>query len=1342
MLILFTFITIAHSQIPDRFRYLADKALANSKTKKLKTLREPSKPPGYYETPNYHFELLETLTSSSSNDIKGYSIDKSYIALVKRKNYNLKENFVFVDTETDTLYKVSDIVASENNVAIHKCEETSIFKIMTNFELHFRSKSQKINTKKKGSSISPQESANFEYSYNWNAETNLPTYETVQETPLQYGYGGAFKVEIDMTFSFNSLRDIKFAGQVEFEGFMGAGIKVESNYEHNFEDIELLGKSFAIPNFALDKQFHFVTIKIGGFLNLNSQLRGLKLIIPVGFEYFKGYKAHAKKYIEITPYTTTDSDWIMNIQPLPEENNADTTDVLQTIESAKFEGTLNIALSFSFNIEIASLKKKFEFGINSPIKCTFSLDTTLCLFPYLSAVVEIPFNMFVTIPSIEILGITIIKEDYNQVDLVKIKITTPKFCIGPNAGIEQAQNKIQTPEEITVSINGFPYDYTWKDGETTKLLKAKIPEEYIGSYFLLLNQHCTASIEGNSKSLNANINYIKITDSTVNFAIQKSTEAKSYFSVCYTYLPSDEVPLSYFGVINEYHFAKNLFNAILLPIIGDRIYLMTNPVLEIYKMATINEETLFVLFKKFSDDAEVKLTLQYTQITDLQPFLDVDLTYAYDINHLEGVEIDYEEYDYAVYCNNAKSIILKQNNEIIAEVNEDQKIAGLFTFSIPIDTTGIVTFIPVCKDETGKMCQLSYTPTSTGYDVIKYPNRDGISTTGSGFYVEAIPVKSGEKIDYYKTYKESISKITSYTSTEPISIVPKYESSKTRDATNEKRVCLYKSDDSTVILPFSRKYFSEHLEELLEQLHINVQNDDYSGINSDDDGCIVFPSSFLPSGETNIEIKHLVKEVCDIPIVEINIEDPGQSEGSNEPENSSENEPEVPSENDPVKPDKIKYYCICSDDSICKECTNGIQTNEVQTSSSISQDPGTDVTIRIYSNAEISSSIFTQDHDVVVDSRFNLNITNADNVDVSDTTKLKVDKLSFTSGENVNIKPKSSELKITLSTVAAGKDFNVEISDSLKLTVTNQGSNIIAPTLNIKGTGEVNTYDYPFDKITSDPTVKLIKGVSIICKPQENGEKCDQTSYKDYKVLNHFQNMESNFDKNSKICIFLHTYNDAYIDVDINRLDSQELLLVKQSSSLLLEETTKLRVLSTTVLSNNRNNVVLEGSKGSTSLGNDYVEDLVVGFDKLTVKQDESYNTQQPKITVQAQSKNSIIVIDDSVQFAYQSYKLDSTVDGSEISVYYGDRDTSELPSNWEMTDKIEEIQPKPGLPPPEKDGKGGLGKSAIIGIVVAVVVVVIAVVAVLVYIFVIRKKRRQDTDDENDDKNNDNMNI
>ncbi len=97
---------------------------------------------------------------------------------------------------------------------------------------------------------------------------------------------------------------------------------------------------------------------------------------------------------------------------------------------------------------------------------------------------------------------------------------------------------------------------------------------------------------------------------------------------------------------------------------------------------------------------------------------------------------------------------------------------------------------------------------------------------------------------------------------------------------------------------------------------------------------------------------------------------------------------------------------------------------------------------------------------------------------------------------------------------------------------------------------------------------------------------------------------------------------------------------------------------------------------------------------------------------------------------------------GYPISVYYGDRDTSELPSNWEMTDKIEEIQPKPGLPPPEKDGKGGLGKSAIIGIVVAVVVVVIAVVAVLVYIFVIRKKRRQDTDDENDDKNNDNLNI
>lgn len=248
--------------------------------------------------------------------------------------------------------------------------------------------------------------------------------------------------------------------------------------------------------------------------------------------------------------------------------------------------------------------------------------------------------------------------------------------------------------------------------------------------------------------------------------------------------------------------------------------------------------------------------------------------------------------------------------------------------------------------------------------------------------------------------------------------------------------------------------------------------------------------------------------------------------------------------------------------------------------------------------------------------------------------------------------------------------------------------------------------------------------------------------------MNNFQSMENEFDDNTKIYVFLHTYNEAYVDVDIKKLNGQDLFLIKKTSSLLLEDTAKLRILSTTVLSNNKNNIKLEGSKCLALLDNNYASDLVVDFnDKLTIKQDDEYTEKKPKITLQAQSENPIIVVDESLQFEYQDFFIDTTKEESKVTLYYGDRELTEKP-DWETSEKVEVEPPKAGQPPKEEGGgeggdggSNGLPKGAIIGIVVGVVVVVIIVVVVLVYIFVIRKKR-QNTDNEDDENDIDNSNI
>ena len=68
MLTLFAFLFLAKSYIPDEFK-----------------------------KDNYHYNLLKTFSDSNTNDIKGYALDKSHVTIVKRKNFNISEDFIFVD---------------------------------------------------------------------------------------------------------------------------------------------------------------------------------------------------------------------------------------------------------------------------------------------------------------------------------------------------------------------------------------------------------------------------------------------------------------------------------------------------------------------------------------------------------------------------------------------------------------------------------------------------------------------------------------------------------------------------------------------------------------------------------------------------------------------------------------------------------------------------------------------------------------------------------------------------------------------------------------------------------------------------------------------------------------------------------------------------------------------------------------------------------------------------------------------------------------------------------------------------------------------------------------------
>lgn len=1301
-------------------------ALTSSRQKIPKSLREATKSPGYYEGINYHYTLLKTTTSINTHDIKGFAADQSHLAVIKRKKFNIKGDFIFVDPDTEKFYSVHKPLATEDNIAIYEIKETSIFEIMTDFELRFKSIREEPMNIKSDNTQSQAESITKEYNYQWDKTKNVPEYKNIGNTAIQYGYGISTKIILEASLTFKGFSDVKFIGTAEFEAFLGGGVKIPDNTEIKFDDQEYNSDKFKIPGIGKSFSFFGVKIAFGAFFNIDLKLMDMVINIPVGFNYFIGYKAHAMKYFEITPNTFIDNEWKLDLIPLSNENQKVLKNLEDTITSASFEATLKLIPMISFDINITSLKLNAKVGLGIPIQMKISFDKETCSFPYLKAKVDIPFSMLFYFPEIKILGKVIIEEIDNEITLDKLKVDFSPVCISQDLFKEAEPD--QDPDKIdytTISLteNSKDYTYTWKSGENERYFKVNVPDLCNENYLFFVTEKGTVHFEAESNTIPKNdmngyafdYDFVKVTGNTVTFLLKKKlpkwTDAIIHFY--FVYVEDGNVPIAKYTDLNEFHFKNGLYTPLLFPLAGNRIQGVSDkPGMGIPAQYTVRED-LVLLFLSLTDSDEAHLALTYSRIGDKEPYLNYDLSNVakiYEIAAPGSIKEDY--FLFYIFCDNAKSVELKQNGKVlytaIEERQEGEKddtaMKGRFIFKLPITLKGKITFVPVCKDETGMMCQLTYKALDvSGYYLIRYPSLDGISTTGSGFYVEAIKLNAEQSFNYYKTYKESIQTISGY-SDDPIVVNPKYETLPTKSSF--KRVCLY-DDETKNIIPFSRKYYTENLNDLLTQLNLKVPENDYSGISSDENGCVVFPASLLPSEDAKI---YLTKEVSDIPIVPIE------------------------------RPDiDIKYVCICENESLCSECTKGIESNEVETGSSISSDPGDGIEIRVYSETKLSSSIFTKNHKVIVDPRFNLVLTNVEKIDLSDLNAIKYDNLAFSSGDNVFAQPKSSQLSFNFPETENKLNVNIDLPDSftdkLKLVVSNKGESKVGSNLFIRGKGEVNTLDYPYEKITFDTKVRGFKGVTIVCVPDEKGETCKHDSLDDYKVLSSIEKVETKFEKYVKVYFYLHTFNTTYFDVEINKFDGQDLILVESSSVSLLSEPAKLRILSTTELLNSNNNAKISGSQGSVTFDHKYVNNLVVGFnDKLTIKQDEDLNGKKPKINLQAQSENAVIVIDDSVKVENSEFNLDSEKENAKVTIYYGDKSKEEIDGLISGNEKVE-VETQPGKPeePEEPKGKGS-NKGVIIGVVVAVVVVVIVVVVVLVYIFVIRKKKHNESSNENDE--------
>lgn len=430
-----------------------------------------------------------------------------------------------------------------------------------------------------------------------------------------------------------------------------------------------------------------------------------------------------------------------------------------------------------------------------------------------------------------------------------------------------------------------------------------------------------------------------------------------------------------------------------------------------------------------------------------------------------------------------------------------------------------------------------------------------------------------------------------------------------------------------------------------------------------------------------------------------------------------------------------KYLCLCIDDNSYNKCQQGID-GIIKKWDVIRKDPGRDVQIRVFSNVEIKNNVFKKEHDVFLNYECQVNLTRIKTVYQNIDKGLKIEKLIFRNGTNILLKPRENVLNIYMKEFTPGPYFSIDIDKYLSLKVPNIGNeNSAASRLHVGGKGELNVFDYPFDKINRlrlGDNIKLIKGIYVICGSRNGDSICSYES--DYKKIDNYADFDNSFDTNSKIVVLLNSLSNN-MDVRLNRLNHQSIQFIRTtfSKNTLQSDPVKLRFLSTNELVGKAESEIdLSNSFGGVSLNSSDSDLFVVGFDDtLTIKQEDSISHNLNGIVIQPSNDKVTINIDESVDLEKQKLKIE-TENNKPISITIVSNnkniDQSKLNGLFDFDPKsvvIEDViyDEEPDSKPKSASKKNKLTTTGIVAIVVVAAVIVI--VAFIGVIFAVREKKK-----------------
>lgn len=306
--------------IPPEFQELVNRAILNSQQKISREQREETKYPQFYEYEKISFTLTKTLTNSQTFDIKGFAADQKNAAVIKRKGFNIHTpDYAIVDIENKKLFVMKKQIIAEDNIVIYESYESNFMEIFRNFKIHTKTQEEFYVNNSKHKRIP---SAYKDVSFNWDDQNNGPYLKLILDG-VKAGVGAKASVNADIDVGFRGFWDSYLSIKFELDLQLAAELKVEDNTQQNYDtNLELLTLlSLKIPKLGFSFNFLNFPITLAVYFKVDSDISNIKIQVPVGFDYFKGYHLIAKKSFSISTNSISNPSWDIQITNLPSKNS-------------------------------------------------------------------------------------------------------------------------------------------------------------------------------------------------------------------------------------------------------------------------------------------------------------------------------------------------------------------------------------------------------------------------------------------------------------------------------------------------------------------------------------------------------------------------------------------------------------------------------------------------------------------------------------------------------------------------------------------------------------------------------------------------------------------------------------------------------------------------------------------------------------------------------------------------------------------------------------------------------------------------------------------------------------